>query len=175
MRTARALTVSTSMLCSGGGGCLLRGGVCCQGGFPSYGCLLGGGSALGGNCSGGGVIAPWGGVFSQVGVCSRGCVCSRGGRGICSGGRCVSQHALRQRPPPCEQNSWHTPMKILPCPKLRLRAVKMTSSRRHYDHMTYDSLDSNYLKWLDIIPFSSLNHTSQKQGISMINDRIVIV
>ena len=27
------------------------------------------------------------------------------------------------RHPPCEQNSWHTPMKILPCPKLRLRAV----------------------------------------------------
>ena len=26
-------------------------------------------------------------------------------------------------PPSCEQNSWHTPMKILPCPKLRLRAV----------------------------------------------------
>ena len=30
------------------------------------------------------------------------------------------------RHPPCEQNSWHTPMKILPCPKLRLRSVKMT-------------------------------------------------
>ena len=26
-------------------------------------------------------------------------------------------------PPPCEQNSWHTLLKILPCPKLRLRAV----------------------------------------------------
>ena len=25
--------------------------------------------------------------------------------------------------PPYEQNSWHTPMKILPCPKLRPRAV----------------------------------------------------
>ena len=24
---------------------------------------------------------------------------------------------------PCEQNSWHTLVKILPCPKLRLRAV----------------------------------------------------
>ena len=27
--------------------------------------------------------------------------------------------------PPREQNSWHTPMKILPCPKLRLRVVKI--------------------------------------------------
>ena len=26
-------------------------------------------------------------------------------------------------PPPCEQNSWHTLLKILPCPKLRLRAA----------------------------------------------------
>ena len=29
--------------------------------------------------------------------------------------------------PPCEQNSWHTLLKILPCPKLRLRAVKRQS------------------------------------------------
>ena len=28
-------------------------------------------------------------------------------------------------PPPPEQNSWHTPLKILPCPKLRLRAAKI--------------------------------------------------
>ena len=30
-------------------------------------------------------------------------------------------------PPPRGQNSWHTLLKILPCPKLRLRAVKMRS------------------------------------------------
>ena len=31
-----------------------------------------------------------------------------------------------ERPPlPREQNDWHTPVKILPCPKLRLWAVKM--------------------------------------------------
>ena len=28
-------------------------------------------------------------------------------------------------PSPCEQNYWHTLLKILPCPKLRLRAVTM--------------------------------------------------
>ena len=43
----------------------------------------------------------------------------------CWGGSCqgvVSQHALKQTPP-CEQNSWHTLLKILPCPKLHLRVV----------------------------------------------------
>ena len=30
---------------------------------------------------------------------------------------------------PCEQNSWHTFLKILPCPKLRLRAVISTGIR----------------------------------------------
>ena len=77
MRTTRSLTISPSMVCSGGmpgpGGCLLLGGLPAPGG-----CLL-----------------PGGVVF---------------------------QHALRQTPPPREQNSWHTPMKILPCP-LRLRTV----------------------------------------------------
>ena len=28
--------------------------------------------------------------------------------------------------PPCEQNSWHTLLKILPCPKLHLQAVNIT-------------------------------------------------
>ena len=43
--------------------------------------------------------------------------CSAPG-GACSG---VSQHALRQNPPWTE---WQTDVKILPFPKLRLRAVK---------------------------------------------------
>ena len=30
---------------------------------------------------------------------------------------------LPRHSPPCEQNSWHTLLKILPCPKLRLPAV----------------------------------------------------
>ena len=51
----------------------------------------------------GGEVPPWGG-------------------GLLRG---LSQHALRQTPPPCGQNSWHTLLKILPCPKLRLRAVKI--------------------------------------------------
>ena len=37
--------------------------------------------------------------------------------------------------PPHGQNSWHTLLKILPCPKLRLRAVtRMHSSRIHTIH-----------------------------------------
>ena len=95
MRTACALTVSPSMLCTRG--VSARGGVCSQGGVCSGWCLLWGGcllqgvSALGGVCSrrvsaGGvcsrGCLLP--GVSAPVGVCSGGClllggVCSWGG------------------------------------------------------------------------------------------------
>ena len=73
MRTARALTVSHSML-AGGGGCLPRGvsapggvcsqggllpgGVCSWGGVSAWGVSAPGGSALGGVCSRGGVRYP---------------------------------------------------------------------------------------------------------------------
>ena len=43
-------------------------------------------------------------------------VCSRGGCAWSPWEGVVSQHALRQTPPPCEQNSWHMLLKILPCP-----------------------------------------------------------
>ena len=90
MRTARALTVSPSMLCRGGclvGGCLLRGAVCSLGG----GGLLAGVSARGGVCSWG--VSALGGVPGQV-------------------------------LPPVDR---HMPVNILPCPKLRLRAVKISN------------------------------------------------
>ena len=60
-----------------------------------------------------------------------------GGRGVSApgwggclvpGGRGLSQHALRQTPR--EQNSWHTLLKILPCPKLRLQTVTRQHSSR---------------------------------------------
>ena len=55
------------------------------------------------------------------GSASGGCLLPEGG---CLLQGVVSQHALKQTyRPSCGQNSWHTPMKILPCPKLRLRAV----------------------------------------------------
>ena len=80
MRTARALTISPSMLCAVG------------------------------------VSAP------GRSVCSRG-VCSRG---VCSWGVYPSMHWGRQ-PPSVNRILDHTPMKILPCPKLRLRAVNINS------------------------------------------------
>ena len=47
--------------------------------------------------------------FQGGGVCSRGSA----SEGVWSW-RGVSQHAMT--PPPCEHNSWHTLLKILPCP-----------------------------------------------------------
>ena len=67
-------------------------------------------TAPGGVCSGWGGSAPRrgrGGVFSRGGVCSQGGVSARGGG---------DQLALSQTRPPCEQNSSHTLLKILPCP-----------------------------------------------------------
>ena len=80
MRTGRSLTVYRSLL-PGGGGVCSQGGVCSRRA-----------SALGG------------GVCSQGGG---GGACS-GGQSVCSGGSAlggvVSQHSLRQTPPPhCEQ------------------------------------------------------------------------
>ena len=100
IHTARLLTVSPSMHCTGG--CLLRGHV--WSGVGGVGCLL-----QGVVCSGvcawfrrRGVPGPWGG-----------------------GGVVVSQHTLRQiHAPPWTE--WQTGAKILPCPKLRLRAVNIT-------------------------------------------------
>ena len=76
------------------GGCLLQGG-----------CLVRGVCAQGGACFHEGCLLLWGGVSATGGVSGLGGICSGGcllPGGICSWG--VSQHALRQTPPPCEQN-----------------------------------------------------------------------
>ena len=70
---------------------------------PNMHCSWGGGWGGGGGDSASGVVYSWG----------RGGVCSPGG---------LSQHALRQTPLWTE---WQTGAKILPCPKIRLRAVKI--------------------------------------------------
>ena len=96
MRTACVLTVSPSMFW-GGGGCLVPGGVWCWGvSAPWGGCLLWGVSGLGGVCSGEGVCTLEGGLLP--GGLDLGCVCLLLG-GVCSQGG-ISQHALRQTPPP---------------------------------------------------------------------------
>ena len=128
------------------GGCLLRGAVCSRGGCLLRGCLLPGGVCLGGCLlpgwcllwwgvySGGsalGVSAPGecllpgrcllpGGCLLLGGVCSLGVSAPRGVSawgGVCSQG-VVSQHALRQTPPPL-WTEWQTGAKILPWPQLR--------------------------------------------------------
>ena len=112
MRTACALTVSPSMLCIGGG-CLLW-GVSAPGGVCSWGDLLLGRCLLwGGVCSGG---FAWGsahrGVSAPRGVCSKG--------GLLRGVYLVPRGCTWSGTPPVDR---HTPVNILPCPKLRLRAV----------------------------------------------------
>ena len=78
------------------------------GGAWSGGCLLRGAWSGGVPCLSGGVPGPWG----------RGGCLVPGGCGI---------QACTEADPPREWNSWHTLLKILPCPKLLLRAVKINS------------------------------------------------
>ena len=110
MQTARLLTVSP-MHCAGGGAWSQRD-------------LLGWGVPGPRGVSARGLPGPGGVCLGGGGAWSRG-ICSRGVSAL--GGGVVSQHALRQTPP-CIQNSWHTLMKILPCPKFRLRVVKTNFS-----------------------------------------------
>ena len=129
MRIARALTVSPSMLCGGRkctwsrGMYLVLGGYLVPGVYLVQGVYLvpGGVPGPGGGVPGlGGVPGPsevylvWGGVPGPGG-----CAWSQGG---VPGPGGVPGQVL----PPVDR---HTPVKLLPCPKLRLRAVTMHSSR----------------------------------------------
>ena len=82
MRTARALTVSPSMLCAGG--CMVPGG-----------CAWSGGCAWYGGCMVRGMHGPEGCMVQGDGQ-GWGCARSRGG---VPGPGVVSQHALRHIPP----------------------------------------------------------------------------
>ena len=95
-----------------------RGGVCS--GLMS----AGGRCLLWGLCSG--VVSAPGGVSAPRGICSQG-VCAPGG--VCSQGgllQGVSQHVLRQTPPPPWTES-QTPVKTLPWPNF-VAAGKYTNS-----------------------------------------------
>ena len=77
-----------------------------------------------------GCLPPWGGVSLAGGLLGRGLSLAGGllARGVCfPGGVPPSRETL-----PCGQNSWHTLLKILPCPKLRLRAVKRVQSLKKF-------------------------------------------
>ena len=91
MHTTRWLTVSPSMLCWGGGACLVPGAV------PAW----SGGTWLGG-------LPSW----------------SKGGKGVPAWSWGVGWYpSMHWDRPHHGQNSWHTLLKILRCPKHRLRAV----------------------------------------------------
>ena len=122
MRTARS---------SSRGGCLLPGGSPCQGGVPpscwgspcrgvplSGGCLLPGGSPCGGAS-----FLPGGSPCRGLPPSCQGESPCRKGRGLPAGGVPPSREGglLDGRPPLWTE--WQTGVKILPCPKLRLRAV----------------------------------------------------
>ena len=47
------------------------------------------------------------------------------GKGVCLGGVRLGGGGACPRRAGCEQNDWQTGVKTLPCPKLRLQAVKM--------------------------------------------------
>ena len=119
MHTARVLTVSPSMLCTGGVSALvylLPGDVCSWGVYlVPEGCLLPGG------VPGPRVVCSWGVYLVLGGV--------TGSRGCLLLGGCLLPGAC-QVLPPCEQNDKQV-QKILPCPKLRLRAVIMTGRHNH--------------------------------------------
>ena len=94
-----------------------------------------------GVCLPGGVCLPRGVCLPKGclpgGVCQGGCLPRGGG---CLPRGCVCLGGLPDHPP-CGQKEWHTPVKILPCPKLRLRAVinlthKRTIITNYFMHCT---------------------------------------
>ena len=143
MRTARLLPVSPSMHCSWGvylvlGMYLVWGGVPGPGGsVPGHRgvYLVQGVPGYRGRCTWSrGCTWSWGDVPGPRGrgTWSRGCtwywgVCTWSwGVYLVSGGvPGPGGGTYPGTPPPCEQNSWHTLLKILPCPKLRLWMVIM--------------------------------------------------
>ena len=149
IRTACSLTVSPSMLCSGGGGVPgprvmpgPGGGLCSQGGCLVLGvCLVPEGCLL------------WGGACSW-------------GWGACWGmGWYPTMYWGRS---PCGQNSWHTLLKILPCPKLRLRAVNIlvvfqqTSGQK--DHFVQIVQKQEYLSRTSFTTLAPLSFSFKSQG-----------
>ena len=136
MRTSRLLTVSPSMHSSGGctwspGVYLVWGSVPGPGMYLVWGYLIPGVYLVWGMYLVWGVYLVPGGVPSLGGTWSWGVYLVWGylvlggvlGPGVpgLGGGTCPDT-------PPCEQNDRQTGVKILPCPKLRLRAVKTNFS-----------------------------------------------
>ena len=124
MRTARVLTVSPSMLCSRGV-YLVPGGTWSQGGVlgPRGVCLVQGGvPGLGGAPGPRGYLVPGGHLVLGGCTWSRGVYLVQGVYLVPGGVPGLGGGVPGQVLPPVDR---HTPVNLLPCPKLRLRAVKM--------------------------------------------------
>ena len=146
MYTTRLLTVSPSMHYAGGGVCSGGGGVCTGGclvpGVPGWGCLLLGGVCLrvpgpGGVPGPRGVPGPGGCLLPGSGYLLLGGALSQG---VCSGGICYRQ---TPHPPVNRFLTYAMLLKILPCPKLRLRAVNMVTFTiaRRFRHFLWDNVN----------------------------------
>ena len=55
-------------------------------------------------------------------------------------------HPLSPHPLPCEKNNWQTCVKTLPCPKLRLRAVKIV--KRSTSSTTFWHISMHMWSWI---------------------------
>ena len=132
MYTTRLLTVSPSMHYAGGW-CLLRERGCLHRGVPRP-----GGAWLGVSASGGcllerclvlgGVPGPRGGAWSRGVSAPREWVSAPGGGCLVPGGLFQGDLLPADPPPPVNRFlTYATLLKILPCPKLRLRAVNMVT------------------------------------------------
>ena len=65
------------------------------------------------------------------------------------GTRQTASDIIQRPPPPCEQNNWHTPVKTLPRPKLRLRTA---IARNHSSRMHAAYLETECWAFPDVTP-----------------------
>ena len=132
MHTARSLTAYRVWR----GVCIV--GACMAGG------VCGRGACMAGGMYGRGFMVrghPWQGVCSGGGACVvGGCmVGGRHGRGVCTTGDVCSRGDMRATHAP-NPTEWQTLVKILPCPKLCLRAVNISTT-----HVLQEWLDDDLM------------------------------
>ena len=81
-----------------------------------------------------------------------------------------TRHPPDQAPPrtrpPCEQNSWHTLVKILPCPKLRLRAVNIPAYWRFKSIPNWGNRKKTTFREKSL-NVHTVHHTPLLRGISL--------
>ena len=114
----------------------------------------------GGVCSQGGYLRLWSGG---------GGVCSQGGGTCLWAGWCIPACNGADPPPPCEQNSWHTFLKILPCPNfvaggnkyLNKKIISFQASKNYHGKKWILSREDSRTK-LQIVTLISATTTTKK-------------